>query len=77
MHVVEESMSVLYVPRMEIKENMQRLCNLLLLIGLVEDKFINILDQLEQEIMEVNTVLILFSRLYTLLGELKLDHLLH
>ena len=77
MHVEEESISVLNVSRMEIRENMQILYNLLLLIGSVEDKFIDILDQLEQEIMEVKTVLILFSRLYTLLGELKLDHFLH
>ena len=68
MHVVEESISVLNVSRMEIKENRQRLNDLLLLIGSVEDKFINISDQLEKEITEVNTALILFSRLNTLIG---------
>ena len=62
MHVVEESISVLNVSRMEIKENRQRLNDLLLLIGSVEDKFINISDQLEKEIREVHTALILFSR---------------
>ena len=72
MHVVEKSISVLNVSRMEIKENRQRLNDLLLLIGSVEDKFINNSDQLEKEITEVNTALILFSRLNTLIGELKL-----
>ena len=72
MHVVEESISVLNVSRMEIKENRQRLNDLLLLPGSVEAKFINISDQLEKEIREVNTALILFSRLNTLIGELKL-----
>ena len=72
MHVVEESISVLNVSRMEIKENRQRLNDLLLLISSVEDKFINISDQLEKEIREVNTALILFSMLNTLIGELKL-----
>ena len=72
MHVVEESISVLNVSRMEMKENRQRLNDLLLLFGSVEDKFINISDQLETEIREVNTALILFSRVNTLIGELKL-----
>ena len=72
MHVVEESISVLNVSRFEIKENRQRLNDLLLLIGSVEDKLIYISDQLEKEIREVNTALILFSRLNTLIGELKL-----
>ena len=39
-HVVEESISVLNVSRMEIKENRQGLNDLLLLIGSVEDKVI-------------------------------------
>ena len=43
-----------------------------MLIGSVEDKLNNISDQLEKEIREVNTALILFSRLNTLIGELKL-----
>ena len=72
MHVVEEPISVLNVSRMEMKENRQRRNDLLLLFGSVEDKFIYISDQLEKEIREVNTALILFSRLYTLIRELKL-----
>ena len=72
MHVVEESISVLNVSRMEIKENRQRLNDLLLLIGSVEDKFIDISEQLEKEIRDVNTALILFSRLNTIIEELKL-----
>ena len=40
MHVVEESVSVLNVSRKEIKENRNRLNDLLLLIGSVEDKFV-------------------------------------
>ena len=38
MHVVEESISILNVSRMEIKENRQRINDLLILIGSVEDK---------------------------------------
>ena len=71
-HVVEESISVFNVSRMEIKENRQRLNDLLLLIGSVEDKFIDSSDQLEKEIRDVNTALILFSRLNTIIEELKL-----
>ena len=41
MHVVEESISILYVSRMEIKENRQKINDLLMLIGSVEDKVIN------------------------------------
>ena len=42
MHVVDESLSILNVSRMEIKENRQRINDLLMLIGSVEDKVINI-----------------------------------
>ena len=41
MHVVEESLSILNVSRMEIKENRQRINDLLMLIGSVDDKVIN------------------------------------
>ena len=41
MHVVEESISILNVSRMEVKENRQRINDLLMLIGSVEDKVIN------------------------------------
>ena len=50
MHVVEESLSILNVSRLEIKENMQRINYLLVLIGSVEDKVINMFNHLEQEI---------------------------
>ena len=48
MHVVEESLSILNVSRMEIKENRQRINDLLMLIGSVEDKVINMSNYLEQ-----------------------------
>ena len=38
MHVVDESISVLNESRMEIKETRQRINELLMLIGSVEDK---------------------------------------
>ena len=72
MHVVEESLSILNVSRMEIKENRQRINDLLMLIGSVEDKVINMSNHLEQEIREARTIVVLFSRLNTLIGELKL-----
>ena len=72
MHVVEESLSILNVSRMEIKENRQRINDLLMLIGSVEDKVINMSNHLEQEIREARTIVVLFSRLNTLKGELKL-----
>ena len=50
MHVVEESISVLNISRMEIKENRQRINDLLMLIGSVVDKVINMSNHLEQEI---------------------------
>ena len=50
MHVVEESISILNVSRMEIKENRQRINDLLMQIGSVEDKVINMSNHLEQEI---------------------------
>ena len=50
MHVVEESISILNVSRMEIMENRQRINDLLMLIGSVEDKIINMSNHLEQEI---------------------------
>ena len=43
MHVVEESISILNLSRMEIKENRQRINDLLMLIGSVEDKVIKCL----------------------------------
>ena len=43
-----------------------------MLIGAVEDKVINISNHLEQEIREARTIVVLFSRLNTLIGELKL-----
>ena len=72
MHVVEESLSILNVSRMEIKENRQRINDLLMLTGSVEDKVINMSNHLEQEIREARTIVVLFSRLNTLIGELKL-----
>ena len=53
MHVVEESISILNVSRMEIKENRQRINDLLVLIGSVKDKVINMSNHLEQEIFSV------------------------
>ena len=58
MHVVEESISVLK----------------LMLIGSVEDKVINMSNHLEQEIREARTIMVLFSRLNTLIGELNLPY---
>ena len=72
MHVVEESLSILNVSRMETRENRQRINDLLMLIGSVEDKVINMSNHLEQEIREARTIVVLFSRLNTLIGELKL-----
>ena len=72
MHVVEESLSILNVSRMEIRENRQRINDLLMRIGSVEDKVINMSNHLEQEIRESRTIVVLFSRLNTLRGELKL-----
>ena len=48
MHVVEESIFVLNVSRMEIKENRQRINDLSMLIGSVEDKVINMSNHLER-----------------------------
>ena len=56
MHVVEESISVLNVSRMKIKENRQRINDLLMLIGSVEDKVINMFNHLEQVIREARTI---------------------
>ena len=65
MHVVEESISILNVSRMEIKENRQRIKDLLMLIGSVEDKVINtcMSNHLEQEIREARTIVVLFQDL--------------
>ena len=60
MHVVEESLTILNVSRMEIKENRQRINDLLMLIGSVEDKVINMSNHLEQEIREARTIVVLF-----------------
>ena len=70
MQVVDESLSVrvLNVSRMEIKENRQRINDLLMLIGSVEDKVINMSNHLEQEIRVARTIVVLFSRLNTLIG---------
>ena len=53
---------------MEIKENRQRINDFLMLIGSVEDKVINMSNHLEQEIGEARTIVVLFSRLNTLIG---------
>ena len=71
-HVVEESLSILNVSRMEIKENRQRLYDVLMLIGSVEDEVINMSNHLEQEIREAMSIMVLFLRPNTLIGELKL-----
>ena len=55
----KESPSMLNVSRIEIRENRQILNDSLLLIGSVEVKFINISDQMEQEIRGDSTALIL------------------
>ena len=60
MHVVEESLSKLNVSRMENKENMQRINDLLMLIEPVEDKVINMSNHLEQGISEARIIVILF-----------------
>ena len=63
MQVVDESLSILNVSRMEIKENRQRINDLLMLIGSVEDMVINMSNHFEQEIREARTIVVLFSRL--------------
>ena len=72
MHGVEESISVLNVSRKEIKESRQRINDLLMLIGSVEDKVINMSNHLEQEIREAKTIMVMFSRLNTLIGAVPL-----
>ena len=67
MHVVEELLSILNVSRMELKENRQSINDLLMLIGSVEDKVINMSNHLEQEIREARTIVVLFSRLNMLI----------
>ena len=67
MHVVEESIPILNVSRMEIKENRKGINDLLMLIGSVEDRVTNMSNHLEQEIREARTNVVLFSRLNTLI----------
>ena len=49
---------ILNVSRMEIRENRQRINDLLMLIGSVEDKVINMSNHLEQEIREARTIMV-------------------
>ena len=77
MHVVEESLSILNVSRMEIKENRQRINDLLMLIGSVEDKVINMSNHLEQEIREARTIVVLFFKANYVIFSVPIRYLCH
>ena len=53
MHFVEELISILNVSGMEIKENRQRINDLLMLIGSVEEKVINMSNHFNNLIFSV------------------------
>ena len=71
-HVVEESLSIINVSRIEIKENRQKLNDIITTIGSIKDKILNISSHLEQEVREVKRILKLFARLNVVIAELKL-----
>ena len=72
-HIMEESLSILNVSKMQIKNyKRQRIYDVLMPIGKVEDEIINMSNHLEQEIREARPVVVLFLRPNTLIGKLKL-----
>ena len=71
-HVVEESLSIINVSRIEIGENRQKLNDIITTIGSIEDEILNISSHLEQEVREVKRILKLFARLNVVIAELKL-----
>lgn len=70
-HVVEESLSIINVSRISIQENRQKINDLITTVGNVEDKIINITDQLQKQIRDIYTALTVFTKLDLVIEEIK------
>lgn len=70
-HAFQESISVLNVTRLEVKENRQKINEIIDSIGSIEDTIVNISDHLEQEINTLETTVILIARITHVIEEIK------
>ena len=70
-HAFQESISVLNVTRLEVKENRQKINEIIDSIGSIEDTIINISDQLEQDINTLEKMVILIAQITRIIEEIK------
>ena len=70
-HAFQESISVLNVTRLEVKENRQKRNEIINSIGSIEDTIINISDQLEQRINTLEKMVILIAHITQVIEEIK------
>ena len=70
-HAFPESISVLSVTRLEVKENRQKINEIIDSISTIEDTIINISDQLEQQINTLERMVILTVHITRAIEEIK------
>ncbi|MEW8545669.1 MAG: hypothetical protein AB2693_19280 [Candidatus Thiodiazotropha sp.] len=70
-HVIKESISVLNVTRVAVKENRQKINTIIETISLIEDNIINLSDRLEHRINGVEKLTMLFAQMNLIIEEIK------
>lgn len=70
-HAFQESISVLNVTRLEVKENRQKINEIINSIGSIEDTITNLSDQLEQDVNTLAKMVLLTARVSRVTEEIK------
>ena len=70
-HAFQESISVLNVTRLEVKENRQKINDIIDTIGDIEDTIINISNHLEQQLNTLERVVLLTAHVTRVIEEIK------
>ncbi|MCG8033766.1 MAG: envelope fusion protein [Candidatus Thiodiazotropha taylori] len=70
-HAFQESISVFNVTRLEVKENRQKINEIIDSLSAIEDSIINISDQLEQRLNSLDKIVKLISRISQVIAEIK------
>jgi len=70
-HVVKESLLVLNVSRIEIKENRPKINYLITVVGNIEDNIVNLSDQIQQKIRDAQLGFSIYTKLDSIIEGIK------
>lgn len=70
-HVLEDSLSIINITRVDVSQNRQMINNLSVALHQVDNKLINVTQELEEEIIKLGTFIQLYLKLDLIVEELK------